>query len=140
MRESIDLLRCGVEGVEYLAAVEGGLRECAEVEFGDDAEVVGAAAESDPEVGVGGCVCGDEGAVGEDDVIGEDVVADEAIAGAEEGETAWNDSVLDQSFIRWVSRLGKLIGGESRYYLQLLNRLLRLEQLVRLKLLDPVNL
>ena len=77
-----------------MAAVKGGLRECAEVEFGDDAEVVGAAAESDPEVRVGGFVCGDEGAVGEDDVVGEDVVADEAVAGAEEGETAWNDQYL----------------------------------------------
>ncbi len=74
-----------------MAAVEGGLWEYAEVEAGDDAEVVGAAAESDPEVGVGGLVCGDEGAVGEDDVVGKDVVADETVAGAEEGETAWND-------------------------------------------------
>ena len=70
--------------VEYLAAVEGGLREGAKVEAGDDAEIVGAAAESDPQLGVGGCVCGDEGAVGKDDVEREDVVADETEAGAEE--------------------------------------------------------
>ena len=48
LRESVHLLRGGIDGVEYLAAVEGHLRECAEVETSDDAEVVGAAAESDP--------------------------------------------------------------------------------------------
>ena len=60
------------------------------MEAGDDAEIVGAAAESDPEVRVGIRVCRDEGTVGEDDVEGEDVVTDEAEAGAEVRETAWN--------------------------------------------------
>lgn len=89
--KGVDLLRGGFDLVKYLAAVERGLREGAKVEAGDDAEIVGAAAESDPEIRIGARICGDEGAVGEDDVEGEDIIADEAEAGAEERETAWKE-------------------------------------------------
>lgn len=70
--------------VEHCAAPEWALRECAQVEARDDAEVVAAAAEGAEEVGVGGGVCGDEGAGGEDEFVVEDGVADEAFAGREE--------------------------------------------------------
>lgn len=57
--KGVDLLRGGFDLVKHLAAVERGLRERAEVEAGDDAEIVGAAAESYPEIGMGSCVGGD---------------------------------------------------------------------------------
>lgn len=82
--KGVDLLRGGFDLVKYLAAVERGLGEGAEVEAGDDAEIVGAAAESYPEIGMGSCVGRDQGTVGENNVKREDVVADEAEAGAEE--------------------------------------------------------
>ena len=67
---------------------EASLSEDAHVVAGDDAEVVGTAAESEPEVWVGGGVGGNEEAAGEDDFVTENVVADKAFAGGEEGEAA----------------------------------------------------
>lgn len=57
--KGVDLLRSGFDLVKHLAAVERGLREGTQVEAGDDAEIVGAAAESYPEIGMGSCVGGD---------------------------------------------------------------------------------
>ena len=63
--------------------------EGAEGVGGDDAEVAGTAFEGTEEGGVGGGVCVDEGAVGEDEGVGEDGVAGEAGAGGEVGEAAF---------------------------------------------------
>lgn len=61
--------------------------EGAEIETGDDAEVIGAAAEGDPEAFVGSGVGVDDVAGSEDDLEVDDIVADEAEPGAEERET-----------------------------------------------------
>lgn len=53
-----------------------------------DAEIVGAAFEGAPEIGIGGCGGGGDGAGGKHDLIAENVGADQAEAGGEEGNTA----------------------------------------------------
>ena len=71
--------------VEHRTAPERPLFESPQVEARHDAEVVAAAAEGAPEIGVLVGVGVDDGAVGEDDLVVEDVVADEAFARGEKG-------------------------------------------------------
>lgn len=85
------MLGHGRDVVEDLAAVEGALSEGAEVEASDDAKIVGAAAESDPKVFIDVGVCVDDFTRGKDDLEVDDIVANEAKAGAEEGETAFSE-------------------------------------------------
>ena len=85
-----------VECGQGLASAGGGHVEEAAPDFGageatrgkarDDAEVVGAAFEGAPEVGVGGFGGCSDRARREDDLVADDVGADEAKAGGEEGE------------------------------------------------------
>ena len=106
--------RAGTDGE---AAPEAALRESTDVEARDDAEVVGAAFEGEPEVWVGGAVGGDDAAVAEDDFVGEDVVADEAFAGAEEGDSPCRGHLAQL----WLEEKHAFVSNEWMYvtsYLQ----------------------
>ena len=86
--EGLQLLRRGIEAVVDVAGPKRALCKGTEREGRHNAEVVGAAAEREPEVAVCALRGGDEGAVGEDDFEGEDIVAAEAGAGAEVADTS----------------------------------------------------
>lgn len=73
--------------VKHRPAPERALLEGPQVEARDDAEVVAAAAERSPEIGVLAGVGIDDGPVREDDLVVENVVADETFSGGEEGKT-----------------------------------------------------
>ena len=89
-----------------LAAGEG---EGGQVDAGDNAEVVGAAFEDLPQIGVGLGVGGDGFAGGEDDLEVFDVVADEAVAGGEEGVAA----CIRSAQIRLMMDSGQTSNGQA---------------------------
>lgn len=84
--QRVDLAAEAGREVEERAAPEVALLEGAQVEPGDDAQVVAAAPERDKQVRVLLAVGVDDFARGQDDFVVDDVVGDEAFARAEERE------------------------------------------------------
>ena len=86
--EVLNLLFPRLDQVVDRTAPDFALGKCAQVEAGDDAEVVAPAFKGEVEVGVGFGVGIDDAAVSQDDFVVDDVVADEAVAWGEIGYAA----------------------------------------------------
>lgn len=84
-------------------APDVGEGETAGCEARHDAEIVGAAFEGTPEIGIGGCGGGGDGAGGKHDFVDENVGADQAEAGGEERDTPCSCLCVSSGTEKWWS-------------------------------------